>query len=250
MFRTYQGWRTQLQTPQGAVNVHGIGSIKIPVKLAPNNRSGFKNRRRKRHGTLSLPVVLHAPDSICNIIGDRDPTDPRAYLLDVTLNTESEKISAEVWEGDKRVCYFTDITGLGLHALRLSGPPVGHLVRPSAFQKNTPYAMGAEWDPEERDYWEDRNGDSGHRWFTKKQQCFVDDLWGTLEKFMRFIDLDIYEPENYRVARLVLERIMPLRGTEHFRHVAAAMGDKRRFLELLGPELREEIGRRKVEKKR
>lgn len=218
MFKTYYPRRTWLQTPEGELDVEGFGSVELSVKRSPNTR-------RSTHGTIQLEFVLYAPDSKCNIIGTRDSAFPRSYLLPVVANKDHETISAEVWEGNKRICYFTRIPGLGIHALKLSNPPIGPRFGRSALDGNTRDVIDVRWPDFELRAWEDKNGHFAHRFFGKRHTAYIHNYWGTVGKFFKSLQLDIGKTKDCETARAALYHIMELHKLDLFKGLVAMRKD-------------------------
>lgn len=115
----------------------GIGDVDLPVHLFPYRTDP------EAHGTLHLRNVLHVPSSYCNIIGSSDTGD---YS---TVRYEPENQWAEITtEDDRRLGYFDN---RGLFTLKLSNPPAGVAVGPSAVRMIL--SVNATWLDSERERW-------------------------------------------------------------------------------------------------
>ncbi len=115
------------------LTVIGIGSVEIPVRLGPPGSLV--------HGTLRLHKVLHAPEALCNIIG-------QPILEDYSVTCSGETYTANDAQ-DNIVAYFDVL--VGLPQLRISEPPIGPQLGPSPFTTGSMYLINAFWTDEERD---------------------------------------------------------------------------------------------------
>ena len=136
-FTSYTPFTSQLSSVVGAgVAVVGIGNVEIPVELG-SNQDG------RQHGTIRISDVLHAPDGICNILGNGDFTD----LYNVRFGSRS------VTDRDGRTAAYLDDSKT-LFCLKLSAPPVGPITTPSLFLKGRPnpdhFIINADWPDSER----------------------------------------------------------------------------------------------------
>ncbi|EJP63860.1 signal sequence receptor alpha subunit [Beauveria bassiana ARSEF 2860] len=121
--------------PEGSVI--GIGTVRLPVKISPDPGN-------REHDFITLRNVLHAPDSLCNMIGLPFHKDydlifrPRLPVNEFRL---PDGTPAGFFKNE-RFCQ-----------LRLSGPPIGPHVGPSPFKPDCSYWLRGDWPDEERDKW-------------------------------------------------------------------------------------------------
>ncbi|KAM3443463.1 hypothetical protein NHJ13734_001873 [Beauveria thailandica] len=128
-----------LGAKDGAVDgaVIGIGTVRLPVKISPDPGN-------REHGVVTLRNVLHAPKSLCNMIGlpfHRDYHSIIAPRLPVNEFHLPDGTPAGFFKNER----FTQ--------LRLSGPPIGPHVGPSPFKPQCKYWLRADWPDAERDKW-------------------------------------------------------------------------------------------------
>lgn len=124
--------------------VAGVGTVVLPVKKSPN-RSG-----PGAHGHLVLHDVIHCPSAICNIIGYTATT-----AAQYTISFDPAKLGKSkgtIKDRDGRsVAYFAP--NKRLFQVKLSGPPVGPVVGPSALG-NGVFVLNIHWSDLERARWE------------------------------------------------------------------------------------------------
>ncbi|KAM3518410.1 hypothetical protein NHJ13051_008218 [Beauveria bassiana] len=124
-------------THQLGGSVVGIGTVRLPVKISPDPGN-------REHDFITLRNVLHAPDSLCNMIGLPFHKDydlifrPRLPVNEFRL---PDGTPAGFFKNE-RFCQ-----------LRLSGPPIGPHVGPSPFQPDCTYWLRGDWPDAERDKW-------------------------------------------------------------------------------------------------
>ncbi|KAK3320263.1 hypothetical protein B0T19DRAFT_284883 [Cercophora scortea] len=133
--------------------VVGIGNVNLPVKRYPN-RTG-----RAAHGILPLVTVLHIPSFVCNILG-APPTD-HSYTVTcqpmfAAVDPTSHASLSKGWITDihnQPVAFFAP--DHVLFAIKLSGPPIGPIVRASALKADAGGRMiWGYWAHEDREEWE------------------------------------------------------------------------------------------------
>ncbi|KAJ6787577.1 hypothetical protein PWT90_00660 [Aphanocladium album] len=120
--------------------VIGIGTVILPVKVSPD----ATNRDRSE---VKLYNVLHAPDSICNIIGT-----PVFWHYHVSLQPGLDYAGTITLKDDTPVGYFR-LPALNIYELRLTGHPIGPRVGPSPFEPDNRILVIAKWPRWERDKW-------------------------------------------------------------------------------------------------
>lgn len=152
-----RGWFTSytaFQSRAGSIynstedmEVAGIGTVVLPVKRSPNRRGS------NAHTHIVLKEVLHCPTAFCNILGF--PQDFReVYNIKIQFGTGNEKTKGSIinMSGGEPVAYF-DPKG-PLFQLKLSGPPIGPVLAPTAFKPDGLYMISVRWSDEERSRWE------------------------------------------------------------------------------------------------
>ncbi|KAM3443462.1 hypothetical protein NHJ13734_001872 [Beauveria thailandica] len=121
------------------VAVIGIGTVNLPVKTKPDEG-------HRGNSILTLLNVLHAPSSMCNMIGA-----PAIHHYEFSLRAGP---------GFRGTISLNDGTPVGFFAphgiffeLQLSDPPIGPMVGPSPFTPGVFYWINATWPTEEREKW-------------------------------------------------------------------------------------------------
>ncbi|KAM3521301.1 hypothetical protein MY4038_009088 [Beauveria bassiana] len=121
------------------VAVIGIGTVNLPLKTKPDDR-------HPGNSIMTLRNVLHAPDSLCNMIGA-----PAIHYYEFSLRAGP---------GFRGTISLGDGTPVGFFAphavffeVQLSDPPIGPIVGPSPFTPGVFYWINATWSTEEREKW-------------------------------------------------------------------------------------------------
>lgn len=183
------------------VPVIGIGTVELKVKRSPN-ASG-----PRAHSVLRLSNVLHAPASVCNIIG--------APILDrykVAVGPVKFGQGHITDRDGKVVAYFPD-EGRFLQ-VKLSGPPVGPKVGPTPFDPSVHYLINARWADSERAKWEASRVSSlqptahANPPFSAEEKQWLKQHFGNEFKFLTQYGLKIYDDEDREEGRLILRAIM------------------------------------------
>ncbi|KLU93062.1 hypothetical protein MAPG_12003 [Magnaporthiopsis poae ATCC 64411] len=185
----------------------GIGDVHLPVKLFPK-RSG-----PGAHGTLHLRDVLHVPTSVCNIIGSPGTGDYSGITF-AGLGDDG-KDGAITAQNGRRLGYFV---GRRLMVLKLSGPPIGPAVGPSALETGTHYMIGATWPDSERQRWAAAQADHATNQgepaagpsapYTQKEKAWLKREWGGEFKFLAAYGLSIYKDEDREEGRSIARAMM------------------------------------------
>jgi hypothetical protein len=135
-FTSYTPFKSHLGSfgSETKLNVMGIGTVHIPVRL-PSSKKG------KKHGIIEIRGVLHAPNALCNVLGQGDFMD--RYEVDTLMQFVKDR------EGRTVACI--DKTKK-LLCLKLSGPPVGPITTPSPLLKDSGNHVHiyAQWAESER----------------------------------------------------------------------------------------------------
>ncbi|KAF2277045.1 uncharacterized protein EI97DRAFT_432658 [Westerdykella ornata] len=123
----------------------GIGTVALPVTRSPNRHGA------NAHTQLILRDVLHCPHAICNVIGL-----PEAFLqeYDIIIDFGSDRSKGSIvgLPGREAVAYFDP--SAGLFQVKLSDPPVGPVLAPTAFKKDSMYMINVRWSDGEWRRWE------------------------------------------------------------------------------------------------
>ncbi|KIN05118.1 hypothetical protein OIDMADRAFT_142875 [Oidiodendron maius Zn] len=191
-FSSYTPFTSRLGSLVGNVDtaVVGIGSVEIPVKLRNRRRNG------QTHSTIRLDEVLHAPTSLCNILG-RDFMSQ--YDIDVRVGgaiKDSEGRSAGYFDEDKV-----------LFCLKLSGPPVGPTTTPSLFLRanaNSGRVMyiNALWADAERARWR------AVKPYTDAEKVWLKQNYKDEYHFLQQHGLSIYKDEDREDGRAMARSLM------------------------------------------
>ena len=210
-FSSYTPFTSRLGSLVGNVDiaVEGIGSIEIPVKLRNRRRNG------QTHSTIRLDEVLHAPTSLCNILGHDFMS---RYEIDMRVGgvfKDSEGRSAGYFDEDKV-----------LFCPKLSGPPVGPVTAPSLFLRSNansgrPMYINARWpDAERMSVYFDNLGselsdlyNTGARWLAVKPYTDAEKVWLKQNykdeyHFLLQHGLSIYKDEDREDGRAMARSLM------------------------------------------
>lgn len=109
------------------------------------NRSG-----RDAHGQLVLHDVVHCPSVICNIIGYTATIDAKYDIVLSSAKTGKSMGTIKDRHG-RSIAYFTPKKRF--HQVKLSGPPVGPAVGPSALRDGI-FVLNVRWSELEQARWE------------------------------------------------------------------------------------------------
>ena len=210
-FSSYTPFTSRLGSFVGNVDmaVVGIGSVEIPVKLRNRRRNG------QTHSIIRLDEVLHAPTSLCNILGHDFMS---RYEIDMRVGgaiKDSEGRSAGYFDEDK--VFF---------CLKLSGPPVGPTTTPSPFLRSNANSgrilyINARWADAERmsvDFNNPRSElsdlcNTGTRWRAVKPYTDAEKVWLKQNykdeyHFLQQHGLSIYKDEDREDGRAMARSLM------------------------------------------
>jgi hypothetical protein len=186
------------------LNVHGIGTVEIPVRRFPD-RSGPES-----HGKLSLENVLHAPDSVCNIFGY-----PGVESFGVTTRYDQDEggSGGEICnrKTGERLAHLVRKKFI---ALDLSPPPHGPVVGPSRFRPDTYYMISAFWPDSERERWKDAitlaqpAAATEREGYTTQEKDWLKKNYGNEFKFLQMYGLSIYKDEDRGEGRRIVRALM------------------------------------------
>ncbi|PMB67934.1 hypothetical protein BM221_006109 [Beauveria bassiana] len=139
------------------VAVIGIGTVNLPLKTKPDDR-------HPGNSIMTLRNVLHAPDSLCNMIGA-----PAIHYYEFSLRAGP---------GFRGTISLGDGTPVGFFAphavffeVQLSDPPIGPIVGPSPFTPGVFYWINATWSTEEREKWMHGREEVAERLLRGRLQC-------------------------------------------------------------------------------
>ncbi|KAF4985819.1 hypothetical protein FDECE_16292 [Fusarium decemcellulare] len=161
--------------------VIGVGSVLLKTKRFA--AKGGKNC----HGEILLKNVVHAPASICNIIGQNISDD-----YEVDTNSPGKASAGTIKDKDgNQVAHFKPPFGKSsLLLVGLSGPPIGLEVGPSPLEAFVTYNICVSWPEEERTrfnlYEATRTGGEyiGKAPLTDEERKFLDKNYGGEEQWL------------------------------------------------------------------
>jgi hypothetical protein len=194
-FTSYTPFETHfghIYTSDYRVNVVGIGTVELNVKLHPQKRAGQINSR-----IITLHDVLYAPSAICNIIGGLTLTE---YAVQIQFSrggflTDQDGNRAGLIEMGK------------LPRLRL------HSQRGTSSLDGDAYMINAEWSATERARWEAQKGPpvpryKGEEPYTTEEKAWLKANYGGEFKFLRTLGLSIYKEDDREEGRSIARSFM------------------------------------------
>ncbi|KAF7552747.1 hypothetical protein G7046_g7313 [Stylonectria norvegica] len=186
----------------GRVRAIGVGTVELPTKRSPNPKA----RGSAAHAIVRLKNVLHVPTLICNIIGNPILQD---YEVDMGYGSGPNSTAGEITELDtgRRVAYFKP--GERFWQPRISGPPIGPRLGPSAFKPDDEYMIHALWLPGEEERLRAIRaakpaGSSGEPPLTAAEKEFLKMHYVDEYKFLQVYGLSIYKDEDRAEGRAML----------------------------------------------
>ncbi|PGH11774.1 hypothetical protein AJ79_04675 [Helicocarpus griseus UAMH5409] len=201
-FVQYTPFKSELYGFHGPSNkplpVVGIGTVEIITKRSPGRGGQASNY------TMRLTNVLHAPSSLCNILGS-----PIFDQYKIQLGGErrpSSRGSIRDQE-DRRVAYFDG--GSPLFQLKLRGPPVGPPVGPHVIKHGQHYLIKAIWPNSEREKWhahQTKATNAVHESdeYTAEERTWLKKHFRNEFHFLRSFGWNIYKDEHRAKGRAVL----------------------------------------------
>lgn len=177
----------------GGLQVIGIGTVELPIDPPP----GFVGEDPPR--ILRLTTVLHAPSSVCNIIG-------RPITKDHKIQFESESTKGFVTDRDGRnVAYFDP--SRPLHQVKLRNPPSGYY----ALSHMRTYAIFALWSDDERVKWHAHQNTLGWS-YNLLEKMWLHKYYGNEFSFLRDQGLNIYKNEDREKGKAILRSLIQADG--------------------------------------
>lgn len=170
------------------LRIQGIGTVELATKKSPSSAG------KRSHRTIRLTNVLHAPDTVCNIIGGPLLKD---HIVDFN-GTEGSKGRISDRNG-RSVAYF-DPDGR-LFTVKLRGPPVG----PSAMKHDVEYMISVSWSPKERAKWEKYRQDPP---YTTEEKEWLKVHYGGEFHFLKAHGLNIYKDDHREEGRYIVRALM------------------------------------------
>lgn len=181
--------------------VVGIGTVELSVKRSPRATGP------RSHSILRLRNVLHAPTSICNVIGNPIEEEYDIRTAPIVRNSRGTIFDKQ----GRTVAYFDPRAKF--YEVRLSGPPIGPRVGPTPFDPSVHYWIIARWAGGERDKWEalraakvPKPADVAPLSSEEKQWLKIN--WGGEFKFLASHGLSIYKEEDREEGRIILRAIL------------------------------------------
>jgi hypothetical protein len=210
-FTSYTPFTSRLGSLVGNVDIAvvGIGSVEIPVKLRNRRRNG------QTHSTIRLDEVLHAPTSLCNILG-------HDFMIRYDIQM---RIGGVFKDSEGRSAGYFDENKV-LFCLKLSGPPVGPVTAPSLFLRSnansaTAFYINARWPDAERMsvYFDNLRSDlsdlcnTGARWQAVKPYTDTEKVWLKQNykdeyHFLQQYGLSIYKDKDREDGRAMARSLM------------------------------------------
>lgn len=172
------------------IQVIGIGTVELTTEASPDSAPGSSPH------TLRLTNVLHAPSSLCNILGGPIMDDHHV----VTGPFEGTK-GYIADQHDQRLAYFDP--NRRLFQPKLRNPSPGYY----ALQEGAIYVINARWSDSEREKWHNHL-DVLNEDLSSEEKAWLKRHSGNEYRFLQTYGLSIYKDEDREEGRAILRTLM------------------------------------------